>query len=605
MLDRKRRTWRFVVLLICLLLLVTGASAGTSQRRSKSKSRRRKPSSKSSNRRHRRRQPEPQTRTPLRDAGSAVLKMGTDEVRTEVDGFPWTRTEFVSTRSPAPGDLKRRLEGAPGEAIRLFTAGNDLHASDPLAAVAEWRRCVETCNNNELLLIMSKRNIAMVYEETMATRKATDILDEVLELVPNDVEVLLKKCYLHQSIGEFEAADAFCERVTRIDNLIIEAHYQRFSVNDTMADSDIENLKHLLVHELQLSVRERVQIGFVLYRTYNRRRDFVNAWRYIYNANRMYWGMLSTNARSLDALKNGEIRSILLNVFTKEFIQLHHDNGWLPDTSGDVLQPIFVCGLPRSGSTLTDEVLQSHPSVYSIGEHGYDYEFYDFHKTLTAVYHQQQKGVKPIDIRLPEGDLQQMHDTFYAALQQRFVATGADTVDVRFLLDKGLSNYELIGILHLIFPNAKFVVCMRPPMEAMLANYLQPTVFGFAQYYTYDMRATALKWKHFYACVDHWHKALPDGFVYNHMYEDFVQDPIVGARRLFAHVGIPDGAEGIISADGKTLEFWKNREDGHKVGSITLASFVQSRITLVSCSINHARLCCPMINIINVSCLFF
>ena len=187
------------------------------------------------------------------------------------------------------------------------------------------------------------------------------------------------------------------------------------------------------------------------------------------------------------------------------------------------LTPIFVTGLPRSGTTLTEQIISSHPMVTAGGEMGI------VNKPLTALSH---------DIATAGEDLGEDLGEGYARVGRDYVAE----VNRRFpgkpiVTDKSITSYVHIGHIPLALPKAKIVVVRRDPRDSCLA--LLKMRFSDGQHrYTYSMDWTAGFYKLFAAQIAHWRKVAPENFI-EVWYEDIVADLEGQARRLIDYCGLP------------------------------------------------------------------
>lgn len=185
----------------------------------------------------------------------------------------------------------------------------------------------------------------------------------------------------------------------------------------------------------------------------------------------------------------------------------------------DRLAPIFVTGLPRSGTTLTEQILSSHPMVTAGGEMG----------ILTP-------PLAKIVARIAEdgadagAGLAEAGRDYAAEVGRRYPGRAIVT-------DKSISTYVHLGHVPLALSRAKIIVVRRDPRDSCLALLRQRFADG-AHRYTYSMEWTAAFYKLFAAQVAFWRKAAPDSFI-EVRYEDIVADLEGQARRMIDHCGLP------------------------------------------------------------------
>ncbi len=187
--------------------------------------------------------------------------------------------------------------------------------------------------------------------------------------------------------------------------------------------------------------------------------------------------------------------------------------------------PIFVVGLPRSGTTLLDRILDNHSQVTSTGERS------DFPRQLR--WAADRHGNEIVD----EAVLERLHDIDYAELGRRYLAqTQWRANGKRFFVDKLPPNYMLVGMIHRALPQAPILHMVRDPMDVCFSNY--KALFGDSYAYSYDLDALAAHYRNYRRLMDHWHTALP-GRVLDVRYNDLVAEPEAAAARILSHCGLP------------------------------------------------------------------
>jgi hypothetical protein len=200
--------------------------------------------------------------------------------------------------------------------------------------------------------------------------------------------------------------------------------------------------------------------------------------------------------------------------------------------------PIFVLGLPRSGSTLAEQILSSHSLVEGTAELPY------MPMLLRDALGETDTGGEaggagdgaPQDVflrRLQALDADRLRD-----IGERYLAAAAvhRITDRPFFIDKALNNFFNAGIIHLVLPQAKLVDTRRHPLSCGFSNFKQLFVRG--QLFSYGLRDIGLYYRDYVRLMAHWDTVLP-GVVHRVVYERMVQDTEGEVRRLLAHCGLP------------------------------------------------------------------
>ena len=196
-----------------------------------------------------------------------------------------------------------------------------------------------------------------------------------------------------------------------------------------------------------------------------------------------------------------------------------------PGEGRDGPTPIFIIGLPRSGTTLLDRILDNHSQVVSTGERS------DMPRQLrwAADCH----GHELIDARL----IARLAGVDYAELGRRYLAqTQWRARGKPFYVDKLPPNYLLAGIIHRALPHAPILHMVRDPMDVCFSNY--KAMFGNSYPYSYDLTAVAAHYGQYRRLMQHWHAAMP-GRICDVAYDALVADPEAVARRVMEYCGLP------------------------------------------------------------------
>jgi tetratricopeptide (TPR) repeat protein len=240
-------------------------------------------------------------------------------------------------------------------------------------------------------------------------------------------------------------------------------------------------------------------------------------------------------------------------------------DGVAPGPGAASEEPIFVVGLPRSGTTLVDRILSSHPQVTSAGE-----------LSNFSLLFKRAAGT--------DSNLVMDVETFQAAGRVDLAKLGADYVastrpltgaTPRFV-DKMPLNVFYAGLIHRALPNARIVCLRRDPMDVCLSNFRQLFATGFSYYnYAYDLEDVAAYYVGFDQLVAHWRAVLPPDRFLEIGYEDLVADQEARTRDLLAFCGLP--------WDPQCLSFHEN------TAPVATASSVQVRQPLYSSSVGRWR----------------
>ncbi len=203
--------------------------------------------------------------------------------------------------------------------------------------------------------------------------------------------------------------------------------------------------------------------------------------------------------------------------------------------------PIFILGMPRSGTTLVEQILASHPEVFGAGE-------------LRLV----NQAIKGLGVNtksfFPEDpETRKLFDQDLTARADKFVEEiKAYSPKSKHVTDKMPQNFRSLGLIHLMLPNAAIIHCKRNPVDTCLSNFR--ILFGENLDYTYSLEEIGRYYVAYSKLMGHWKKALPNRFL-EVQYEDVVSDTEGQARRIIQHCN--------LEWDDACLDFHKTKRNVH------------------------------------------
>jgi Flp pilus assembly protein TadD len=188
-------------------------------------------------------------------------------------------------------------------------------------------------------------------------------------------------------------------------------------------------------------------------------------------------------------------------------------------------RPLFVVGMPRSGTTLTEQVLSSHQSIQGLGELP---DMRHIAGRLGSGSQDPQKYSRAV-AALTGGDCANLANTYLSAFGR------ANPSSLR-LIDKSPHNYEHLGLIALLFPKAHIIHCRRDPMDNCVAIYMQN--FSEGHGYNKDFQTLGAYYREYQGLMDHWSKVLPLP-VHENVYEQTVFGFESSARAMVGFLGLP------------------------------------------------------------------
>ncbi len=264
-----------------------------------------------------------------------------------------------------------------------------------------------------------------------------------------------------------------------------------------------------------LSASADVHFRFALGKACEDAGDYDRAWEFYHTGNQRQRPLVSYDPTAFE-IRHQQIAA----VFSREFLDQHDGQGFESDA------PIFIVGLPRSGSTLIEQILASHSQVEGT------LELATLGEIAVSVGRYRRARVQyPEAVRELTGRDFRAYGQQYIEQTKTYRATGKP----RFT-DKLPNNFSHVGFAHLILPNAKIINARRHPLDSILGSYKQ--LFGKGQNFTYDMDELVMYYRQYHEIMRHWHRVLP-GKVLDVHYEETVGDLESQVRRILAHCGLP------------------------------------------------------------------
>jgi tetratricopeptide (TPR) repeat protein len=420
-------------------------------------------------------------------------------------------------------DAERRLldvlRRAPDFALARYTLAQVLHRQTRAQdAIAELDVLLRGEPDNPACLNLK----ALALSHLGDYRQSLACYERLLRVEPDLAAVWLGYGHVLKTTGALDKAVAAMKKAVELKPDLGEAYWQLADLKIfRFSDTDIAAMRRALTGEL--AAEARAQIHFALGKALEDARDHGPSFEEYAKGNAVRRALVRYSAGDTTALIR---RSEAL--FTPAFFAARAGSG---DPSQD---PIFVVGLTRSGSTLIEQMLASHPAIEGTAE-------------LPAI------PARVAQIRADHGDypgaIERLDRTTLADLGAEYIArtrVHRKLGRARFV-DKMPANFLHTGLIHLILPNAKIIDARRHPMSCGFANFKQHFTRG--QPWSYDLADIGRYYRDYVELMAHFDAVLP-GRVHRVIYEDVIADPEREARRLLDYLGLP--------FDEACLRFYEN-----------------------------------------------
>ena len=319
---------------------------------------------------------------------------------------------------------------------------------------------------------------------------------------------------LQMECGQLDAAQASFQCAMNIDSKELSPHIFMAQVKKMrLGEPSLVRLEAEATHIDSLFESKAMSLHFALGKAYDDLKEYDKAFPHFAAGCR-----IKRKRVVYDADNQDKITQNICDFFSRETVDRLRGAGDPSDL------PIFVLGMPRSGTTLVETIIASHPEVHGAGELG------DI-LALAAEPTENYKGVGfPLSLRgLSPSDFTRMGARYVAGLRQRS-ATAAH------ITDKMPANFLVLGLIHLILPNAKIIHVRRNAADICLSGFSK--CFSNGQTHSYDLREMGRYYVNYARLMEHWRQVLPPATFLDVQYEDLVSDKEAQTRRLIDYCGL-------------------------------------------------------------------
>jgi len=401
--------------------------------------------------------------------------------------------------------LRRAVEIAPDYVQALNDLGQLLNDTQKFEdALAIWNRVIELSPDDKQAyasLASAQARLAMVEQSIETYRKALSI-DE------KSPQIHMVLAHQLKTLGKQEEALAAYRRSIELNPSLGESYWSMANLKIfKFEDHEVDTMLAQLESD-KLNDDAKFHIMFSLGKAFEDRKDYTRAWNFYSDGNRVRRGTVSYDPTQHRVECEAEKR-----FFTKAFIDKHQGTGH------DAKDPIFIVGLPRTGSTLIEQILASHSQVEGTSEL----------PNIGSIAHSTERYRRD-NKRYPE-TLESAQGRDWRAYGKQYLKEVAHhRVDGRpIFIDKMPNNFMRIGFIKMILPNAKIINTRRFPVDSLLGAYKQ--LFAKGQDFTYDRFELSEYYRDYVDLMNHWHEVLP-GEILDVHYEDTVLDLEGQVRRI-------------------------------------------------------------------------
>jgi tetratricopeptide (TPR) repeat protein len=390
--------------------------------------------------------------------------------------------------------------------------------------------------------------LAELYQQGGNIDQAISSCQRVLSGQPGHVVAKYLLANLYKAQGKLKEASEYYEQIMRAQPDYTQAHFTYSGIHKYREPDDPHIHSMLeLYQKKNLQAENRTQLAFALAKAFEDVKEYPQAFKYMEEGNRLRY---ETFNYAIDG--DERLFSNIIRVFTREALSQVKVNAEQSD------RPIFIVGMPRSGTSLVEKILASHSDVYGAGE------LSDFYALGVENFLGEKNDFQFQPLNAYSNDI-------YEAVGKAYLEKINLLSDkAKRITDKLPFNFMMIGLIKMALPKAKIIHCNRDARDVCLSVYKQN--FTTQNYrFAYDLKTVGQFHNLYRMLMKHWHEVLP-GEIYDIEYEALTQNPEHEIRNLLAACD--------LEWQDSCLDFDKTP------GLVTTASFYQVRQPMYTSSVS-------------------
>lgn len=393
--------------------------------------------------------------------------------------------------------------------------------------------------------------------------EAIELYNKALSVDPRNITVCMNLAISHRSLGDFDKAKEFCNKAIELNPKLIDGHKFLSTLIDYKKDVTHLEVMNKIASEHVVNKEKNAGLYFAIGKAYEDIGDYKNSFK---------------NLKKGNAIKNENVRyninddkklfQNIINIFENidfEKIQKNSQNQNI----------IFICGMPRSGTTLIEQIISSNDEVQAGGELTY------LDNIINETFFDENRLIKSkIDAEI-ESKENTINDKYFNKPKIKELKS-------KFITDKNPLNFLWAGFIKIFFPNSKIIYCSRNPKDLCFSLY--KNAFGSSKMnWTYDIKNISTYYNIHLDLIKFWNEKTPN-FIYEVNNEKIINNPVKEIKDLNFFLG--------LSWDEKCLKPHKfNKSPIKTITNVSVRKPINSKS--VNSSSNYEKYLSEMFSLLN------
>ena len=427
------------------------------------------------------------------------------EINNILDLFNSSKFTEVETK------IKNEIINYPNSNILFNILGATLFRQNKLEKAIE---CYKKSISIEPNYAQAYNNLGIALQNQNRTNEAIDSYKKAISIKNDFYEALNNLGNAIIELGKSKEAIDYLKKALKINPLNSKAHYNLSNLINYNISGKQHSSQLLLNLKSSKFENDKMYYCFALGKVYEDKKKYKKSLQYFKKGN-----LIKRNSFSYTISDDQKLYSNIKKIFNQDFVLSLKNLGFNNHL------PIFVVGMPRSGTSLIEQILSSHPDVFGAGEiNDLESIILEFFSDNNKIY--SLKKLSGLD-----------HKIFKVAGQKYCLKLKKRSVNKKLITNKLTLNFRWIGLIKLILPNAKIVHCKRHPYDTSLSIF-QKFFPIYGNEYTFDLVEIAQYFKLYLDLMGYWKKILPNSF-YEISYEDLINDQENQITKLLKYCNLP------------------------------------------------------------------